>query len=159
MIEVCDMWTRAFAYPVGGPSGYQGGKFAFVGPGWKGELPAGVTRIDCPTRWIELQPRVHVKNEADLPGAVAVLRGVKLAGLAEFSGAPALKAPAYDYEMPKLNPKVASSMMQFDDPMQFWSIFAAAMNENPAPRTRSIRFCPSSNILGSSSANPSIPSA
>src|SRR5271170_6835501 len=93
MIEVCDMWTHAFAYPVGGPSGYQGGTFAFVGPGWKGELPTGVTRIDCPTRWIELQPRVHVKNEADLSGAVAVLRGIKLMGLAEFTGAPAPKAP------------------------------------------------------------------
>ena len=42
MIEVCDMWTHAFAYPAGGPSGYNGGKFAFVGPGWKGDLPAGV---------------------------------------------------------------------------------------------------------------------
>jgi hypothetical protein len=29
MIEVVDMWTSAFAYPVGGASGYTGGKFAF----------------------------------------------------------------------------------------------------------------------------------
>ena len=28
MIEVCDMWSTAFAYPVGGPSGYKGGTFA-----------------------------------------------------------------------------------------------------------------------------------
>ncbi len=148
MIEVCDMWTHAFAYPVGGPSGYKGGTFAFVGPGWKGELPAGVTRIDCPTRWIELQPRVHVKNEADLSGAVAVLRGVRLTGLAEFTGAPALKAPAYDYETPKMNPKVASSMMQFDDPMQFWSIFAAAMNENPPPQNEIDTVLPQFKYLG-----------
>jgi hypothetical protein len=39
MIEVVDIWTHAFAYPVGGQSGYKGGTFAFVGPGWKGELP------------------------------------------------------------------------------------------------------------------------
>jgi len=148
MIEVCDMWTHAFAYPAGGPSGYKGGKFAFVGPGWKGELPAGVSRIDCPTRWIELQPRVYVKNEADLPGAVAVLRGIKLQGLAELSGAPALKAPAYDYETPKMNPKVASSMMQFDDPMQFWSIFAAAMNESPPPQNEIDTILPQFKYLG-----------
>jgi hypothetical protein len=32
MVEVCDMWSTAFAYPVGGPSGYKGGRFAFDGP-------------------------------------------------------------------------------------------------------------------------------
>jgi hypothetical protein len=50
MVEVVDMYTNAFAYPAGGASGYKGGKFAFVGPGWKGTLPEGVTRIDAPTR-------------------------------------------------------------------------------------------------------------
>ena len=41
MIEIVDMYTNAFAYPAGGASGYKGGKFALVGPGWQGELPAG----------------------------------------------------------------------------------------------------------------------
>ena len=31
MIEIVDMWTNAFAYPAGGASGYEGGKFALVG--------------------------------------------------------------------------------------------------------------------------------
>ncbi len=148
MIEVVDMWTNAFAYPVGGPSGYKGGKFAFVGPGWEGSLPDGVTRIDCPTRWIEMQPRVNVKNEADLPGALAVLRAIKLQGLAEFTTGAALKAPIYDYEVPKMNPKVASSLMDFDDPMQFWSIFAVAMNESPPPRDEIDTVLPQFRYLG-----------
>jgi len=157
MIEVVDMWTHAFAYPVGGPSGYTGGTFAFVGPGWKGTLPTGVTRIDCPTRWIEFQPRVGVKNEADLPGALAVLRGIKLQGLAEFTGGTAPKPPAYDYEMPKMNPKVASSMMQFDDPLQFWSIFAAAMNENPPPQNEIETILPRFKYLGIEFGKPWTP--
>ncbi|MBS0558806.1 MAG: DUF1254 domain-containing protein [Proteobacteria bacterium] len=148
MIEVVDMWTHAFAYPVGGPSGYKGGRFAFVGPGWKGVLPDGVTRIDCPTRWIEFQPRVNVKNEADLPGALAVLRAIKLQGLAEFTGGTPPKAPSYSYEMPAMNPKVASSMMDFADPMQFWSIFAAAMNENPPPQNEIDTVLPQFKYLG-----------
>ena len=78
--------TNAFAYPAGDVAGCKGGKFALVGPGWKGTLPDGVTRIDCPTRWIELQPRAHVKNEGDLAGAQKVLHGIKLQGLAEHSG-------------------------------------------------------------------------
>ncbi|BDG70449.1 DUF1254 domain-containing protein [Roseomonas fluvialis] len=148
MIEVCDMWTRAFAYPAGGPSGYRGGKFAFVGPGWTGTLPAGVTRVDCPTRWIEFQPRVHVKNEADLPAAQAVLRAIKLEGLAQYSGRPAPARPAYNYETPVMAPGVASSMMDFTDPMQFWSIFAAAMNENPPPQKEIDAVLPQFRYLG-----------
>jgi hypothetical protein len=148
MIEVVDMWTNAFAYPVGGPSGYKGGKFAFVGPGWKGALPDGLTRIDCPTRWIEFQPRVHVKNKADLSGAQTVLGAIKLQGLAEYAGGAAPTPPAYDYEGPKMNPKVASSMMEFDDPMQFWSIFAAAMNENPPPQDEIEAVLPQFKYLG-----------
>ena len=61
MIELVDMWTNAFAYPAGGASGYKGGKFALVGPGWQGELPADVKRIDSATCWLELQPRVYVR--------------------------------------------------------------------------------------------------
>ena len=69
MVQICDMWTNSFAYIGGLETGYKGGIYALVGPGWQGELPVGLKRIDCPTRWIELQPRVHVKNAADLAAA------------------------------------------------------------------------------------------
>jgi hypothetical protein len=153
MIEICDMWTNAFAYPAGERSGYKGGKFALVGPGWRGALPGGATRIDCPTRGIELQPRVYVKDDADLAAARKVLHAIKLQGLAAYDGGPAPTSPAYDYEVPKVNPKVASSQMQFDDPMQFWSLLAAAMNENPPPESEINSVLRRSNILGSSSAS------
>ena len=148
MIEIVDMWTNAFSYPVGGASGYKGGKYALVGPGWKGTLPEGVTRIDAPTRWIELQPRVHVVNEADLPAAKKVLTGITLQSLAEYTGGAAPAAPKYNYELPKVNPKVASSQLQFDDPMQFWSIFSAAMNENPPPQNEIDSVLPVFKYLG-----------
>ena len=148
MIEICDMWTNAFAYPAGGTSGYKGGKLALVGPGWKGTLPDGVKRIDCPTRWVELQPRVNVKSEADLPAARKVLQAITLQGLAQYNGGPAPKQPAYNYELPKMTPGVATSHMQFDDPLQFWSIFSAAMNENPPPQSEIDSMLPQFKYLG-----------
>jgi hypothetical protein len=148
MIEIVDMWTNAFAYPVGEKAGYKGGKFALVGPGWTGTLPHGVTRIDCPTRWIELQPRVHVKNDADLPGARAVMNAIKLQGLAEFKGGAAPSRAAYDYDVPRLSPGVASSLMKFEDPLQFWSIFVATMNENPPPASEIKSVLPQYRYLG-----------
>lgn len=148
MIEVVDMWTNAFVYPAGGASGYKGGKFALVGPGWQGTLPADVKRIDSPTRWLELQPRVYVKNEADLPAARKVLAGVTLQPLSQYTGGAAPKPVEYNYEVPKMKPGVATSHMQFDDPLQFWSICSAAMNENPPPKNEIEAVLPQYKYLG-----------
>ena len=57
-----------------------------------------------------------------------------------------------------MNPKVASSQMQFDDPLQFWSIFVDAMNENPPPKAQITDMsCRSIGTSGSSSASHGIP--
>jgi len=50
--------------------------------------------------------------------------------------------------VPKMNPKVATSHMQFDDPLQFWSIFSAAMNENPPPESEIKSVLPQYKYLG-----------
>jgi hypothetical protein len=86
MIEIVDFWTNAFAYAGGVATGYKGGKFALVGPGWKGRLPPHVTRIDSPTRWILVQPRVHVVNRDDLPAARAVLDAITRSGARQSDG-------------------------------------------------------------------------
>jgi hypothetical protein len=148
LVEICDMWANAFAYVGGMATGYKGGTFALVGPRWQGKLPTGVKRIDCPTRWVELQPRVHVKKAGDLTAAQKVLRGIKVKGLAQYNGSPAPASFAYSYAIPKINPKVASSQMQFLDPLQFWEIFAASMNENPPPRNEIEAVLPQFKYLG-----------
>ena len=159
MIEVCDMWTNAFAYPAGGPSGYAGGTFALAGPGWKGELPAHVERIDCPTRWIELQPRVFVRDHADLAAAEAVLSAITVKGLSEFNGGPAPAPAAYRYEAPRIAPHVASSQLLFDDPLQFWSIFSETLNENPPPADEIAAVLPQFKYLGIELGKPWRPEA
>jgi hypothetical protein len=91
MVETLDMWTNAFAYPAGATAGYKGGKFAFVGPGWKGDLPPDVTRIDCPTPWILIQPRVHLPNQSGLAAARKVLAAITTQGLSAYLG----RAPTF----------------------------------------------------------------
>ena len=148
MIEIVDMWDNAFGYAAGKERGYKGGKYAVVGPNWKGELPAGVTRIDSPTRWVEMQPRVRVKDQADLPGAIKVMDAIKVQGLSQYLGKPAPAVPAYNYESPRLVPKVASSQLQFVDPLQFWSLCSASMNENPPPESQIKSVLPLFKYLG-----------
>ena len=105
-------------------------------------------RIDAPTRWIELQPRVNVKGQADLPAAREVLQAITLQPLSQYTGGPAPRRPVYSYEVPKMAPGVATSHMQFDDPLQFWSIFSAAINENPPPESEIKSVLPQFKYLG-----------
>jgi hypothetical protein len=149
MVEIVDMWTNAFAYAGGVATRYKGGKFALVGPKWKGELPPDLQRIDCPTRWVLIQPRVHLINQDDLPGAQKVIQAIAVKGLAEFTGKPAPPAPKYNYAAPKvMDPRLPASTMDFQDPLQFWQILSAVMNENPPPANEVKALLPGYEILG-----------
>ncbi len=151
MVEIVDMWTNAFAYVGGKATGYKGGKFALVGPGWEGDLPSGVQRIDCPTPWVLLQPRVHiyVDGKTDLPGAREVLESIHTVALAEFTGKPALAPLQYDYPAPvAANPDLPVSVLDYKDPLQFWELLMAAMNENPPPQDQITALLPMFKPLG-----------
>jgi DNA sulfur modification protein DndE len=149
MIQFVDMYTNSFAYVGGVATGYQGGKFAIVAPGWKGTLPKGLTRIEAPTPWILIQPRVHVANEADLPAARKVLEDITVQGLAAYSGKPAPVPADNRFITPDLtNPQLPVSALDFKDPVQFWQILSAAINENPPPADQISALLPMFKILG-----------
>lgn len=149
MIQLVDMYTNSFAYIGGVATGYKGGKFAIVSPGWHGTLPAGVVRIDAPTPWVLIQPRVHVIDEADLPGAKKVLENITVKGLAEYSGQTPQPLSTNNYIKPDLtNPKLPVSAVDFKDPLQFWQILSAAINENPPPKDQITALLPMFKLLG-----------
>jgi hypothetical protein len=134
MVEIVDFWTNAFAYVGGVATGYKGGKFALVGPGWKGWLPPDVKRIDSPTRWVLIQPRVHVAGRDDVSAAKAVLDAITVEGVAEAGGRKAPAPPAYHYTAPEFSDaKLPVSALAFKDPLQFWELLAEALIENPPP--------------------------
>jgi hypothetical protein len=148
MVETVDMWTNAFAYPAGATAGYEGGKFAYVAPNWKGELPQGVNRIDAPTPWILIQPRVHMPNPGELAAARKVLAEITVQSLSEYLGKP-LPAPKNDYAAPQFtDSKLPVSDLDFKDPLQFWEILSAAMNENPPPKAEIDALLPMFKPLG-----------
>lgn len=149
MVQLVDMYTNSFAYVGGVATGYKGGKFALVGPDWKGELPAGVTRIDAPTSWILIQPRVHVKNESDLSEAKKVLNNITVKGLAEYNGGKPTAPKSYTFMQPDLtNPALPVSAVDFKDPLQFFEIMSAAINANPPPQDQINALLPLFKPLG-----------
>ena len=149
MVETVSMWTDAFAYPAGVVAGYNGGKVAYVAPGWQGELPPGVKRIDAPTPWILIQPRVHAPDPTKPEAARKILNAITLQGLSAYEGKPALTAPKYDYVAPQLvDPKLPVSVLDFKDPLQFWEILSAVMNENPPSADQIAALLPMFKPLG-----------
>jgi hypothetical protein len=125
------------------------GKFAYVGPGWQGELPPGVKRIDAPTPWILIQPRVHLPNQSGLSAAQKVLSEITTQGLAAYIGKPNAPAVKDNYAAPQVvNPKLPVSAMDFKDPLQFWEILSATMNENPPPEDEVRALLPMFKPLG-----------
>jgi len=149
MVEICDMYTNAFAYAGGVATGYNGGTFALIGPGWKGTLPAGIRRIDSPTRWLLLQPRVHMRNPQDLPGAKKVLSEITTQGLSKYLGTPAPAPVKYDYPAPQFaDPKLPVSANYYKDPLQFWEILSNVINENPPPQDQITALLPMFAPLG-----------
>jgi hypothetical protein len=152
MVEIVDMWTNAFAYVGGKTTGYKGGKYALVGPGWQGTLPDGVKRIDAPTPWVLLQPRIHLYDEQgniDLPGTKKILQNITTTGLAKYTGKPAPVAATYDYPAPQaVDPKQPVSAIQYKDPLQFWEMLSVALNENPPPQDQISALLPMLEPLG-----------
>lgn len=94
-----DLYTHNFAYTGTRATGTRGGKWLFAGPGWHGEVPAGIDGVfRAETEIIMTLTRTGVDGEADIPAMKAVQAGFKLTPLSAFAGGKApLRAPALDW--------------------------------------------------------------
>src|SRR5262249_46011203 len=98
-----------------------------------------------------IQPRVHIYRDGkvDLAGARAVLQAIEPTGLSRFVGKPAPPAPSDDYPAPEpADAKLPVSALVFKDPLQFWDLLSAAMNENPPPEDQITALLPMFKPLG-----------
>ncbi len=73
-----DAWTNVFAAPGTRLSGTGGGRFLLVGPGWQGELPAGMQLLRSPTRSVWLIGRTQTNGAADYPLVHRLQDGLRL---------------------------------------------------------------------------------
>ena len=91
--QFIDAWTNNFHYASTRTMGSQEQTYALVAPGWKGKLPDGVTRLDCPTPTGFIIGRWFVASEKDVPAVNAIQKQVTM-------------TPMSRYEKPYTPPKV-----------------------------------------------------
>ncbi|MGA2974227.1 MAG: DUF1254 domain-containing protein [Spirochaetia bacterium] len=67
-----------FAYVGRRTTGTAAGDYLITGPGWKGSVPTGMTRIPSPNNAVLLLGRVLVENEGDLATAYGLSKQITL---------------------------------------------------------------------------------
>jgi len=85
-----DMWTNVVwstSAPAGPRlSGIKEQTIAFVGPGWQGDLPKDVKRVDVPTRNAWVTVRIQSNDGRDLTVVRKLQRGIRLVPLSVYAG-------------------------------------------------------------------------
>lgn len=86
-VQLTDPTSGAnFAYVGKRATGTAAGDFLLCGPGWKGDLPARMKRIDVPHRSALLIGRVFAANEDDRLAAYSLAKQIQLLKSRESSG-------------------------------------------------------------------------
>lgn len=82
--QFIDAWTNNFNYASTRTMGSQDQEYALVAPSWKGKLPEGVTRVDCPTPTGFIIGRWFVASEKDVAAVNELQKQVTMTPLSSF---------------------------------------------------------------------------
>jgi hypothetical protein len=70
-----------FAYVGKRTTGIEAGDYLITGPGWKGAVPQGMTRISSPNNSVLVLGRVFVESDSDLPVAYNLAKQIRVVPL------------------------------------------------------------------------------
>lgn len=92
-VQLVDAYTHNFAYIGTRETGNDGGAYLIAGPGWKGELPKGITKIiQSETELVIALYRTQLFNPGDIEKVKNIQSQYKVQPLSEFLGTTAPQA-------------------------------------------------------------------
>ncbi len=162
-IQLQDMFMNSFAYVGRRTTGTRSGAFAITPPGWSGDLPEGVIRIDAPTSKVLAFVRTLVAGPDDLPQARAINEDMSIGPLASWPGGQ-LASPVADGALDAFQPASrAKGLLPHQEVAQmgagFFDRLAALLEQfppSPDDAVQALRFAP----LGIGGArDPGVPEA
>ncbi len=122
-VQLLDAWTNTVAV-LDAP-----GVYAFALPGWAGELPDGVIRVDVPTATAWFIARIVLSGESDLPGVNAIQEQMRLLPLSAYAHGGEYAAPSGQYT--EENDFIPVQRVLSMDPITFFDTANALMVANP----------------------------
>jgi hypothetical protein len=103
VIQLVDLYTFNFDYIGTRTTGNDAGFYLVAGPGWKGEIPAGINKVShCETNFALAMYRTQLFNAGDLDNVKRIQAGYTAQPLSAFldkpapKSAPAINFPDYD---------------------------------------------------------------
>ncbi|WP_323118952.1 DUF1254 domain-containing protein [Burkholderia alba] len=135
-----DMWTNVL-WSSGATANLRSGvskpqTIAFVGAGWTGTLPSGVTRVDVPARNAWLEVRIQTSGGRDLTAVKKLQRAIRVVPLSVYTGATrgaSMAVHAGSAPAEAASGGTSAEQVAALDPTAFFSRFAQALQDNPAP--------------------------
>lgn len=123
-------WTDVFQVPGKRTTGTKAQSYALVGPGWKGTLPAGVTRYDSPTQMLWLLGRTYCTGTPEDYAAVHKLQDqFKLVPLSAYGKPYTPPAGKFDPSMDMKTP--VRDQVDSLDTNAYFNLLADLMTSNP----------------------------
>jgi hypothetical protein len=131
MLPLLSLWTDVFAVPGTRTTGSNTAReFLLVGPGWRGQAPAGLEIIRSPTRFVGIGGRTQTNGVADYDNVHRIQAGYKLTplsawGKGNYTPPKGKVDPAIDMKTP---PPVQVEKM---DAATYFARFAKLLKDNP----------------------------
>lgn len=122
-VQLLDAWTNTAAVLD------KAGAYAIALPGWEGELPDGVTRVDVPTATMWSITRTVLSGNEDLPNVYAIQEQMQLLPLSAYVQGGEYAAPQGAYK--EENDFVPVNKVLSMTPAEFFNTANALMQVNP----------------------------
>jgi hypothetical protein len=126
-------WTEDLSSVGSRTTGDGPGDYTFVGPGWNGTLPPGMTKIQSSTRYVMLGGRAQMDGPADTPATAAFLDNITLTPLSAWGTnyTPPATVPVTSNVTPNALASASAAVVANMSPDAFYDRLATAMVGSP----------------------------